>query len=97
LTELTVSVNPIKLREYAAAGLPIVSTGLPEVLKCRDIVRIADSYDEWCRALPAAVAEGANASWRREQSARVAGSDWSAVAERIDGLIEESHAARSPT
>ena len=36
-TALTRSVNPIKLREYAAAGLPVVSTDLPEVRRCADI------------------------------------------------------------
>lgn len=32
VNELTKSVNPIKLREYLAAGLPVVSTTLPEVV-----------------------------------------------------------------
>lgn len=87
MTELTRSVNPIKLREYAAAGLPVVSTGLPEVLKCGDIVRIADTFEEWRAALPAAVADGQVTAWREAQSSRVAGEDWSAVASRIEGLI----------
>jgi len=30
-TELTLSANPLKAREYLAAGLPVVSTDLPEV------------------------------------------------------------------
>ncbi len=41
--ELTRKANPLKLREYLAAGLPVVSTDLPEVRKYRDLVRIA--YD----------------------------------------------------
>lgn len=31
LNELTRAVNPIKLREYLSAGVPVVATGLPEV------------------------------------------------------------------
>jgi glycosyltransferase involved in cell wall biosynthesis len=90
MTELTKSVNPIKLREYAAAGLPIVSTGLPEVRRCGDIVRIADDEAGWMSALQAAVAEGGDPAWRRSQSAKVLGEDWSAKARQIKALIARS-------
>ena len=86
-TELTKSVNPIKLREYAAAGLPVVSTGLPEVVKCGDIVRIADDVASWEHELNSAVVDGEDLLWRTNQSARVLGEDWSAVCERISALI----------
>src|SRR5262249_39293502 len=39
--ELTVRANPLKLREYLAAGLPVVSTDLPEVRKYAGLVRLA--------------------------------------------------------
>lgn len=90
LNELTVSVNPIKLREYAAAGLPIVSTGLPEVRRCGDIVECADTPEEWMAALERAVERGTSPEWRRDQSAAVLDQDWSAVCRRISGLIVET-------
>jgi glycosyltransferase involved in cell wall biosynthesis len=34
--ELTRNANPLKLREYLAAGLPVVSTDLPECLALRE-------------------------------------------------------------
>ena len=38
---LTRAVNPIKLREYLSAGLPVVSTPLPEVERYGEFVRVA--------------------------------------------------------
>jgi glycosyltransferase involved in cell wall biosynthesis len=36
VNELTTAVNPIKLREYLSAGLPVVSTTLPELAPFAD-------------------------------------------------------------
>ena len=38
VNRLTENVNPIKLREYLAAGLPVVSTALPEVKSYAGVV-----------------------------------------------------------
>src|SRR4029453_1987449 len=76
MPELTHSVNPIKLREYAAAGLPVVSSPLPEVRKCADIATCAETFDEWVDALRDAVARGSDADARRAQSERVRHEDW---------------------
>ncbi|RLB66809.1 MAG: glycosyltransferase family 1 protein, partial [Deltaproteobacteria bacterium] len=43
VNELTYAVNPIKLREYLSAGLPVVSTPMPEVQLYDLLVEIADS------------------------------------------------------
>jgi glycosyltransferase involved in cell wall biosynthesis len=46
ITDMTQHVNPLKLREYLAAGLPVISTDLPEVrpyVPFAVIVRDADS------------------------------------------------------
>jgi glycosyltransferase involved in cell wall biosynthesis len=41
LNNLTLRANPLKMREYLAAGLPVVSTPLPEVARYGALVRIA--------------------------------------------------------
>ena len=41
VNELTIAANPLKLREYLAAGLPVVSSAIPEAARLKHIVRIA--------------------------------------------------------
>jgi hypothetical protein len=53
INELTKAVNPIKLREYLAAGLPVVSTRLPEASLCGPWVRAAEGADDFVRAVQA--------------------------------------------
>jgi glycosyltransferase involved in cell wall biosynthesis len=45
--ELTIAANPLKLREYLAAGLPVVSTPLPECLKLNQWIRTARTPAEF--------------------------------------------------
>jgi glycosyltransferase involved in cell wall biosynthesis len=47
INELTLAVNPIKLREYLAAGLPVISTPLPEAKLCEPWVHIVDSPERF--------------------------------------------------
>ncbi len=54
--ELTLNMNPIKLREYLCAGLPVVSVDLPEVRAYSDQCHIADSYETFEKAVQDALA-----------------------------------------
>lgn len=47
INELTIASNPLKLREYLAAGLPVVATPLPEIMKLNSLVRMARTPDEF--------------------------------------------------
>ncbi|HUU60380.1 MAG TPA: glycosyltransferase [Phycisphaerae bacterium] len=51
VNNLTRAVNPIKLREYLAAGLGVVSTPLPEVRRYEHLVEIGDGADAFDAAL----------------------------------------------
>jgi glycosyltransferase involved in cell wall biosynthesis len=54
VTEVTLNANPLKAREYLAAGLPVVSTDIPEV-RVLPHCRIAGSPDEFVSELRAAL------------------------------------------
>jgi glycosyltransferase involved in cell wall biosynthesis len=69
INELTLNVNPIKLREYLSAGLPVVSTALPEVRHFPDACRVAETPEEFEQAVVAALAEGAPDQRRRRSNA----------------------------
>jgi glycosyltransferase involved in cell wall biosynthesis len=56
-TPLTLATNPIKLYEYLSAGLPIISTRLPEIEPYSHLLYIADNEEQFVSFLSAAVCE----------------------------------------
>jgi len=88
--DLTEAVNPIKLREYLAAGRPVVSTAIPEVVPYGDVVALAEDPAQFADAVlrvlgdPDSDTEEARAR-RRE---RVAGDSWDAAAARVEQLLD---------
>jgi glycosyltransferase involved in cell wall biosynthesis len=57
VNSLTLAANPIKLYEYFAAGLPVVSAPLPEVECFGDLVYIARTPEEFANAIRQALVE----------------------------------------
>lgn len=55
LNELTRNVNPIKMREYLSAGLPVVSTNLPEVAAVPEWCAIAHDQEGFLAACDEAI------------------------------------------
>lgn len=51
MNKLTDAISPLKLKEYLAVGKPVVSTPIPEVLKLNEYVSIAETAEEWEKAL----------------------------------------------
>jgi glycosyltransferase involved in cell wall biosynthesis len=90
-SEMTRHVNPIKMLEYLAAGLPVVSTPLAEAERFAGPIVFAETpagFAEACdRVLTTPHAD------RARISAMVAGQTWHSRAEELSGIIE-SHLRR---
>jgi glycosyltransferase involved in cell wall biosynthesis len=86
MNELTINVNPIKLKEYLALGIPVVSVGLPEVRAYRSIVRIAETYQEFNDALNEELA-GRHLSSREERDLVARQETWERKIEEMSSLI----------
>ncbi len=81
VNELTRAVNPIKLREYLAAGLPVVSTPMPEVKLYSHLIEVAGTPHEFARAAEAALASRPDARTRR--TAAMAVETWPGKVDQI--------------
>ena len=89
IDELTVRANPLKLREYLAAGLPVVSTDLPEVRKYAGLVRLAAGPDGFIAAIEAALADRSEPA-NRARVAAMQSESWEARVEQISELLEDT-------
>jgi glycosyltransferase involved in cell wall biosynthesis len=81
--------NPIKLKEYLALGIPVVTRDLPEAHRYADWIRIAGTDDAFVEAVSAALADGGPGT-PSERRRVVAGDTWDA---RTDELIERCETA----
>jgi len=88
VNRLTENVNPIKLREYLAAGLPVVSTALPEVKQYEKVIAIAHSPDEFVTYLEAAVLDTSESATNKRREA-ISQDSWEARVEHMSRLVEE--------
>jgi teichuronic acid biosynthesis glycosyltransferase TuaH len=92
VTPFTESLNPIKLWEYLAAGKPIVSTNVAGFRDYPDLVRVADTLDDFVSLLAQAPVESPDLPTLRQQAVRQ--HTWDHRVAAVEALLlksEESH------
>lgn len=85
INELSLNINPLKLKEYIASGVPVVSTPLPEAVKLDGAVRVASSKGAFIKA----VGEAAVEERRSALSDVLAGESWEDKARLLSGWMEQ--------
>jgi len=87
INDLTIAVNPLKLMEYFALGVPVVSTPLPEVTKYEPSVEIGGSATEITTAIKKAISED-SVEKREIRKSIASNKSWKAMSEQLQSWIE---------
>jgi 2-polyprenyl-3-methyl-5-hydroxy-6-metoxy-1,4-benzoquinol methylase/glycosyltransferase involved in cell wall biosynthesis len=82
LNDITLATSPLKLYEYFSAGKPVLTTAMPECAAHPE-VRIVRDAAELSRSLDAALADAADATFRRRLQALGEVNSWAARARTV--------------
>ena len=89
ISALTRQGYPLKLHEYLACGLPVVSTDMEEVRPFADVARVAGTYEDFERGIESSLHETSPAL--RERRVAVASAhSWSARAQDILRALDDT-------
>lgn len=87
-------VNPVKLRQYLSAGVPVVSTEMSEVRRYGYLVSVARNHDEFIAQIEQALREDTPAK-RRERSDAMRTETWEAKVAQISAQVMEIKASKA--
>lgn len=85
INDLTLAANPLKVREYLAAGLEVVSTAIPEV-EIMNICRIGHTHNEFVREIENALE---NPRPKKEISEAIRAESWEARIDELREILQE--------
>lgn len=86
-------IYPLKLHEYLATGLPVVSADVAAVRDFAEVVAISDGVDTWLSALADALAGGRGTPAERTATAHA--NSWDDRVSRLDGALRRLSAPTS--
>ncbi len=86
INQLTLAANPLKVREYLAAGLPVVASALPEVRRLEGLVDLAHSPQEFLGFIDRLLA-GRRTGPDLARSRSMEGESWDEKVEELSRII----------
>lgn len=96
--ESTKFISPTKTPEYLAAGRPVVSTSIRDVVRPygdNGLVHIADDAAAFNACIARALPQAADERWRAKVDAFLAGNSWDETHERMLSLIDAALAGKT--
>jgi glycosyltransferase involved in cell wall biosynthesis len=90
INDLTRVVNPLKLYEYFAMGIPVVATRLPEVVKQRELAYIAGDSAEFIAKIEEALREAVDSPAKPKRVQVAKANSWETRGEIIKELFSVS-------
>ena len=97
--ESTKFISPTKTPEYLAAGNPVVSTPIRDVVRPYgdlDLVQIADNAADFGAAIHKALTQREDADWRQRTDAYLATISWDLTWQNMVDLMRQRLAAKTP-
>ncbi len=89
LNDLTKEVNPVKMYEYLATGIPMVSAAMPEVVRLEEVVGIGRDEDDFLRKIEHAINED-NQELASKRQAVAKENSWSERIIRVAEIISDA-------
>lgn len=86
INELTLAANPLKVREYLAAGLQVVSTDIPEVRILENCL-VGESHEDFIRKIEFAIA---NPKSKEKVSDNIRHESWEAKIDELREIMSKS-------
>ena len=94
LSDLTLGLHPVEVKEHLAAGLPVVATDLPELRKLADVAHLAGDIDGFEAGIRLALAERGRIDLMLRGREKVMGESWEERVELLSEIISRYIAAR---
>lgn len=87
MNNLTKAVNPLKLFEYYALGLPVISSKLPDIVNVKGPIFFASTHEEFAEQLMTILA-GDSEKYRQEAKRYALENSWMSRCEDFIGFVQ---------